>query len=61
VLVERFTELENSLAQVKLDREENTALLTPLLVITLSAGRVPTLPPEESRRRQLAAHLSLLN
>jgi class 3 adenylate cyclase/tetratricopeptide (TPR) repeat protein len=51
----RFAELESSLAQVKLDPEENVPLLAPLLDIPLPQGRTPTLAPEELRRRQLAA------
>jgi predicted ATPase len=52
---QRLADLESSLAQVKLDPTENVALLAPLLDIPLSQERVPTLPPEELRRRQLAA------
>ena len=52
---QRLTDLESSLAQVKLDLAENVPLLTPLLDIPLSAERASTLPPEELRRRQLAA------
>jgi class 3 adenylate cyclase len=51
----RLAELENSLAQVKLDPVENATLLAPLLDIPLPQVRVPTLPLEELRRRQLAA------
>jgi class 3 adenylate cyclase/predicted ATPase len=52
---QRLADLENSLAQVKLDTAENAALLAPLLDIPLPQDRVPALPPEEFRRRQLAA------
>ena len=52
---QRLADLENSLAQLKLDTAENAALLAPLLDIPLPRERVPTLPPEEFRRRQLAA------
>jgi predicted ATPase/class 3 adenylate cyclase len=52
---QRLTDLEGSLAQVKLDLSENVPLLAPLLDIPLSAERESTLPPEELRRRQLAA------
>ena len=45
----------NSLAQVKLDPQENAALLAPLLDIPLPKERVPALASEELRRRQLAA------
>ena len=51
----RLAELENSLAQVKLDPAENASLLAPLLDIPLPKERVSTLAPEEFRRRQLAA------
>src|SRR5580704_17255537 len=51
----RLAELENSLAQVKLDPAENASLLAPLLDIPLPKERVSTLAPEELRRRQLAA------
>src|SRR5262249_45809771 len=51
----RLADLENSLAQVKLDTTENAALLSPLLDIPLPQERAPALPPEELRRRQLAA------
>ena len=51
----RLADLENSLAQVKLDPVENASLLAPLLDIPLPRERVSTLAPEELRRRQLAA------
>ena len=51
----RLADLENSLAQVKLDPAENAPLLAPLLDIPLPKERAPTLAPEELRRRQLAA------
>jgi class 3 adenylate cyclase/predicted ATPase len=52
----RLSELENSLAQVKLDPAENVPLLAPLLEIPLPQDRArPLLAPEELRRRQLAA------
>ena len=44
-----------SLAQVKLDPAENVPLLAPLLDMPPPQERVPTLAPEELRRRQLAA------
>jgi hypothetical protein len=52
---QRLAELENSLAQVKLDPAENAALLAPVLDIPLPHERMLTLAPEELRRRQLAA------
>jgi class 3 adenylate cyclase/predicted ATPase len=52
---QRLAELENSLAQVKLDPVENASLLASLLDIPLPSKRVPALAPQELRRRQLAA------
>src|SRR4029077_4961710 len=52
---QRLADLENSLMQVKLDPAENTVLLAPLLDILLPTEGANTLPPEELRRRQLAA------
>jgi hypothetical protein len=51
----RVADLESSLTQVKLDPQENAALLAPLLDMPLPAERAPALAPEELRRRQLAA------
>ena len=51
----RLTDLESSLAQVKLDPAENASLLAPLLDIPLPKERAPAMAPEELRRRQLAA------
>ena len=55
VAEKRFADLENTLALVKLDPLENATLLAPLLDIPLPADRALALPPEELRRRQLAA------
>jgi class 3 adenylate cyclase len=52
---QRLTDLESSLAQVKLDAVENAPLLAPLLEIPLPQERVLAVAPEELRRRQLAA------
>jgi predicted ATPase/class 3 adenylate cyclase len=52
---QRLAELENSLAQVRLDPVENVPLLAPLLDIPLPPERRPILAPKELRRRQLAA------
>jgi AAA ATPase domain/Adenylate and Guanylate cyclase catalytic domain len=53
---QRLTDLENSLAQIKLDAAENSALLAPLLEIPLPPERVLiAASPEDLRRRQLAA------
>ena len=51
----RLGELESSLAHVNLDPVENVPLLAPLLDIRLPVEQVPSLAPEEMRRRQLAA------
>ena len=56
----RLADLESTLAQVKLDVQETATLLAPLLDIPLPLGRNPNLPPEELRRRQLAATVALL-
>lgn len=52
---QRVADLENSLAQVKLDPAENVPLLAPLLDMPLPPERVIALPPDELRRRQLRA------
>jgi class 3 adenylate cyclase/predicted ATPase len=52
---QRLADLEGSLTQVKLDPAENTVLLAPLLDIPLPTEGTNPLPPEELRRRQLAA------
>jgi class 3 adenylate cyclase/tetratricopeptide (TPR) repeat protein len=51
----RLSDLENTLALIKLDPAENVRLLAPLLDIPLPPERRPILAPEELRRRQLAA------
>jgi class 3 adenylate cyclase len=56
----RLTDLENSLAQVKLDPQENAPLLATLLDIPLPPDRVSALAPQELRRRQLAALINWL-
>ena len=56
----RLADLENTLAQVKLDPLENASLLAPLLDIPLPKERVSALAPEELRRRQLAALTNLV-
>ena len=52
---QQLADLENSLALVKLDPAANVPLLAPLLDIPLPRNGAPPLPPEELRRRQLAA------
>jgi predicted ATPase len=56
----RLGDLENLLGLVKFDPGENAALLAPLLDIPLPPERALALPPEELRRRQLAALTSLV-
>jgi hypothetical protein len=51
----RLSDLENTLALIKLDSAENVPLLAPILDIPLLQDCVPKLAPEELRRRQLAA------
>jgi class 3 adenylate cyclase/predicted ATPase len=52
---QRLADLENTLALVRLDPADNVPLLAPLLDIPLPKERIPTLAPEDLRRRQLAA------
>jgi class 3 adenylate cyclase/tetratricopeptide (TPR) repeat protein len=56
----RLADLENLLGLIKLDPGENAALLAPLFDIPLPPERALALPPEELRRRQLAALTSLV-
>jgi class 3 adenylate cyclase/predicted ATPase len=56
----RLADLENTLALIKLDPAENVPLLAPLLDIPLPPDRVLALPPEQLRRRQLAAFTNLV-
>jgi class 3 adenylate cyclase len=51
----RLAELENTLAQVKLEPAENVPLLAPLLDIPIPLERTSTFEPAVMRRRQLAA------
>jgi tetratricopeptide (TPR) repeat protein len=51
----RLSDLENTLALIKLDPTENVPLLAPLLDIPVPPECRPILAPEELRRRQLAA------
>ena len=51
----QLADLENTLALIKLDPAENIPLLAPLLDIPLPRERALNVPPEELRRRQLAA------
>ena len=51
----RLAELESLLAAVKLDPATHAPLLAPLVDIPVPPERLPSLSPEEIRRRQLAA------
>ena len=51
----QLSDLENTLALIKLDPAENVPLLAPLLDIPVPPERRPILAPEELRHRQLAA------
>src|SRR5215472_2007246 len=51
----QLSDLENTLALVRLGPAENVPLLAPLLDIPLPPERRPILAPEELRHRQLAA------
>jgi class 3 adenylate cyclase/tetratricopeptide (TPR) repeat protein len=52
---QRFADLGNTLQLVGLDPTEHAPLIAPLVDIPLPPGRAANLPPEELRRRQLAA------
>ena len=51
----RLADLENTLSLIGLDAAENAPLLAPLVDIPLPEDRRAKFPPEELRRRQLAA------
>ena len=52
---QRLADLENTLKLIGLDPSEHAPLIAPLVDIPLPPGRTANLPPEELRRRQLAA------
>ena len=52
---QRFADLENTLKLIGLAPAEHAPLVAPLVDIPLPPGRALNLPPEELRRRQLAA------
>jgi len=52
---QQLSDLENTLALIKLDPAENVPLLAPLLDIPVPPEYASVLAPEELRRRQLAA------
>jgi predicted ATPase len=52
---QRLADLEGSLRLIGLDPAEYAPLLAPVMDIPLPPARAPSFPPEELRRRQLAA------
>ena len=52
---QRLADLEDTLRLIGLDPTEHTPLLAPLVGIPLSPDRAARFPPEELRRKQLAA------
>jgi predicted ATPase len=52
---QRLADLEGTLRLIGLDQAEHAPLLAPLVDVPVPPGRAPDLPPEELRRRQLAA------
>jgi class 3 adenylate cyclase/predicted ATPase len=52
---QRLSDLEDTLRLIGLDPAEHAPLVAPLVDIALSPGRAANFPPEELRRRQLAA------
>ena len=52
---QRLADLEDTLRLIGLDPAEHAPLLAPLVDIPLPPGRAAHFPPEELRRRQLAA------
>jgi class 3 adenylate cyclase/tetratricopeptide (TPR) repeat protein len=52
---QRLADLENTLQLIGLDPAEHVPLVAPLVDIPLPPGRAANLPPEELRRKQLAA------
>jgi class 3 adenylate cyclase len=56
----RIAELESTLIQIKLDPAEKVPLLALLMDIPLPKERMPSLAPDELRRRQLGALITML-
>src|SRR3984957_15098664 len=52
---QRLADLEDTLRLIGLDPVEHAPLLAPLVDVVLPPGRAANFPPEELRRRQLAA------
>ena len=57
---QRLADLEGTLRLIGLDPGEHAPLLAPLVDIPLPAGRETNFPPEELRRKQLAAMIAWL-
>ena len=57
---QRLADLENTLRLIGLDPAEHAPLLAPLVDIPLPPDRAANFPPEELRRRQLAAMTALV-
>ena len=57
---QRLADLENTLRLIGLDPAEHAPLLAPLVDIPLPPERAASFPPEELRRRQLAAMTALV-
>ena len=57
---QRLADLENTLRLIGLDPAEHAPLLAPLVDIPLPPERAVSFPPEELRRRQLAAMTALV-
>ena len=57
---QRLADLENTLRLIGLDPAEDAPLLAPLVDIPLPPERAASFPPEELRRRQLAAMIALV-
>src|SRR5215469_8769474 len=57
---QRLADLENTLRLVGLDPAEHAPLIAPLVDIPLPPERAASFPPEELRRRQLAAMTALV-
>ncbi|HKN28828.1 MAG TPA: adenylate/guanylate cyclase domain-containing protein [Roseiarcus sp.] len=51
----RLAELESALSQIKLDPAEHAPLIAPLVDIPVPPERLPSRPPDEVHRKQLAA------
>jgi predicted ATPase len=56
----RIAELESTLIQIKLDPAEKVPLLALLMDLPLPKERMPSLAPDELRRRQLGALITML-